>query len=70
MIVSSSYILLKADTTTFYVGRRYWDLLRKAIRVGKRLREGEIRVIDIETGETIIPREEELEEEYEEEELW
>ena len=67
ILVSPSYILLKSGIKTFYIGRKYWNTLSKAIRIGKKLSEGEIRVLSIE-GETIIPREEEiLEEEYEEE---
>ncbi len=48
ILISKSYILLRSGNLEFFVGRRYFRMLRAAIEETEKMRDGTSRVIDLE----------------------
>ena len=47
ILISKSYIMLKSDNLEFFVGRRYFKMLKAAIEEAERMRDETTRVIDL-----------------------
>jgi len=48
ILISKSYIMLKSGNLEFFVGRRYFRLLKAAMEEAEKMRDGTSRVIDLE----------------------
>lgn len=48
IVAARDYIMLKSGSLEFFVGRRYFGMLRVAMKEAERMRDGESKVIALE----------------------